>query len=77
LGIIYSDRRDSRAAIAFYQQADGAEAHYRLAQEYRKLGENQSADKEISLYNELSKKDADQRASQEIQQFVYSLRGRK
>jgi tetratricopeptide (TPR) repeat protein len=76
LGILYSDRKDSHNAIAAFQKADLDEAHYRLAQEYRKIGDNQNAQKELDLYNELSKKSAEQGQKErlEIQQFVYSLR---
>jgi tetratricopeptide (TPR) repeat protein len=76
LGILYSDRKDSGNAIAAFQKADLDEAHYRLSQEYRKLGDTHNAQKEIDLYNELSKKSAEnaQKERLEIQQFVYSLR---
>jgi tetratricopeptide (TPR) repeat protein len=76
MGILYSERKDSQNAIAMFQKADLDEAHYRLAQEYRKIGENQNAQKELELYNELSRKSDEQAQKErlEIQQFVYSLR---
>jgi pyrimidine-specific ribonucleoside hydrolase len=76
LGILYSDRKDSYHAIAAFQKADLDEAHYRLAQEYRKIGDDQSAQKELDLYKELSRNSAEQAQKErlEIQQFVYSLR---
>ena len=76
LGTLYSERKDSRNAIAAFQKADLEEAHYRLAQEYRKIGDNERAEQEIAIYNELSRKSAEQAEKErvEIQQFVFSLR---
>ena len=76
IGITYSERKDSPNAIAAYQKAGLAEAHYRLAQEYRRLGENQKAETELNIYNQLSGKAAEEALRQrlEIQQFVFSLR---
>ena len=52
------------------------EAHYRLAQAYRKTGETASAQKEIELYQKLSRESeqARERERSEIQQFVFELR---
>src|SRR5580704_5139314 len=52
LGIVYTDQGNWTKAISAYQSAIGAsppmeEAHYRLAQAYRKTGEQAKAQKEI------------------------------
>jgi hypothetical protein len=76
LGILYSERRDTAHAIAAYQKANVEEAHYRLSQEYRKLGDTDNADKELAIYNQLSQMSAEaaQRERMAIQQFVFTLR---
>ena len=81
LGILYSERGDSSKAIAAYQKAieanpDLEQAHFRLAQAYSRTGEKSKAQAELQLYDQLSKKTAEQveRERREIQQFVYTLR---
>ena len=81
LGILYWDRGDSSKAIAAYQKATETnpgleEAHYRLAQAYSRTGETLKAQAEIQLYEQLSKKSAEEaeHKRREIQQFVYTLR---
>ena len=81
LGILYSDRKDFPRAISAYQRAIEAsprleEAHYRLAQVYRRTGEKLKAEQELQLYDQLSKKTAEEveRERHEVQQFVYTLR---
>jgi tetratricopeptide (TPR) repeat protein len=81
LGILYSERQDTRKAIAAYQKAtEGAapmeEAHYRLSQAYRKVGDRANAQKELRRYRELSQETAAEieRQRHEVQQFVYTLR---
>jgi tetratricopeptide (TPR) repeat protein len=81
LGIVDSDRKDFPAAIADYQKAIQAspgleEAHYRLAQVYRRTGERAKAEQELQVYDELSKKAAEEieRERHEVGQFVYTLR---
>ncbi|HWY55510.1 MAG TPA: carboxypeptidase regulatory-like domain-containing protein [Terriglobales bacterium] len=81
LGILYSDRGDSSKATAAYQKATEAtpgleEAHYRLAQAYSRAGQKSRAQAELRLYEQLSKKTADEveRKRRETQQFVYTLR---
>ena len=83
LGILYSERGDSAAAIAAYQKATDAnpgleEAHYRLGEAYSRAGEKLKAGTELQLYGQLSKKTAEEaeRERREIQQFVYKLRDR-
>jgi tetratricopeptide (TPR) repeat protein len=81
LGVLYEERGDLQKAISAYQQAIAAdpqlgEAHYRLAQTYRQRGEKARAKDEIALYDQISKKTAEQveRDAREIPQFVYTLR---
>jgi tetratricopeptide (TPR) repeat protein len=81
LGILLSDREDFRDAIAALQKAVETtalpdEAHYRLAQVYRRMGEADKSSKEIELFKQLSeqKKNEAERERHEIQQFVYTLR---
>ncbi len=83
LGILYSERKDFPKAIPAYQKAieaspQLAEAHYRLAHAYRLTGQRSKAQKELQLYNQISKKTAEEaeRERHEIQQFVYTLQGR-
>ena len=81
LGILYADRQDFPRAIVSYQNAVTAspeleQAHYRLAQAYRRTGEKLKAQQELELYQQLSKKTEEEQERQrhEIQQFVYTLR---
>lgn len=83
LGILYSERKDFPKAIAAYQKAIETtplpdEAHFRLAEAYRQTGQTQQARQEIEIYNQVSKEKANEadRERHEIQQFVYTLRGR-
>jgi tetratricopeptide (TPR) repeat protein len=82
LGILYSERKDFPKAIAAYQHAVALnphleQAHYRLAQTYRLIGQNDEARNELRLYEQISKEKAAQveRERSEIKQFVYTLRG--
>jgi tetratricopeptide (TPR) repeat protein len=82
LGILYSERKDFPKAIAAYQQAVALnphmeQAHYRLAQTCRLIGQNDKAQHELRLYEQISKEKAAQveRERREIKQFVYTLRG--
>jgi tetratricopeptide (TPR) repeat protein len=84
LGILYEERHDLPRAIAAYQQAvvtdpQLREAHYRLAQLYRRTGEKQKAEEELAAYNRISREVAAQneREAHEIPQFVYTLRDSK
>jgi tetratricopeptide (TPR) repeat protein len=81
LGALYFERKDFPAAIAAYRKAAGAapdlpDAHYRLAQAYRQVGEKTEAQQEMQLYQQSSKKAADavEREHHEIRQFIYTLR---
>jgi len=84
LGIVDSDLGDSSHANADYERAIKAspqleEAHYRLAQAYRKIGDKAKAQRELDVYQQLSKKNAaeTERERHEIQQFVVNLRDAK
>jgi tetratricopeptide (TPR) repeat protein len=82
LGILYSDQKDFPKAIQAYQRAieispQNEEAHYRLAQAYRRTGEKLKAQKELEIYDRLSKESAKEveRERREIRQFVFALQG--
>lgn len=82
LGILYSERKDFPKAIAAYQHAVAVnphleQAHYRLAQTYRLIGQNDKAQNELRFYEQISKEKAAQieHERSEIKQFVYTLRG--
>jgi tetratricopeptide (TPR) repeat protein len=84
LGVLWEERSDLPKAMAAYQAAIAAdspleEAHYRLAQVYRRMGEKVKAQEEIKLYEQISKKTAQQAKEEgrEIPQFVYTLRDPK
>jgi Zn-finger domain-containing protein len=51
------------------------EAHYRLAQAYRKTGDGR-ADAELKVYDQIARESVQQeeRERHEIRQFVYTLR---
>ena len=81
LGISYAARKDTSAAIAAFEKAIETsplpdEAHYRLAEIYRQIGDAERARKEMALYNLTSQEKSKQAEAQrhEIQQFVYTLR---
>jgi tetratricopeptide (TPR) repeat protein len=88
LGVVHVQKRDFRGAISEYQKAINAdsnsadgnaelqEAHYRLAQAYRQVGESQAAKAELETYQQLVKSSEQQveRERHEIRQFVYTLR---
>jgi tetratricopeptide (TPR) repeat protein len=81
LGVLYSQQGGTSEAISAYTkaiQADAqlAEAHYRLGQIYSRAGEKLKAQAELQIYEQLSKKTAEEseRERKEIQQFVYTLR---
>jgi tetratricopeptide (TPR) repeat protein len=82
LGIVYSGRKDFPRAVSAYQKAIEntplpAEAHFRLAQVYRQMERPKEARRESELFDEVSKKKAEEtdRERREIGQFVYTLRG--
>jgi tetratricopeptide (TPR) repeat protein len=81
LGIRRSERKDFAGAIDSLQKAVAYsrvpdEAHYRLAEVYRRMGNAEKARQEIALYKQLSDQKAqeEERERHEIQQFVYTLK---
>jgi tetratricopeptide (TPR) repeat protein len=81
LGILFEAEGKLPAAISAYQKAVAVspqleQAHYRLAQAYRKNGEEEKAKAEIQLYETTSKQSVEkaEREQREIQGFVYTLR---
>jgi len=81
LGIVLADQGDFPGAISHYQRAlqiapQTEEAHFRLAQAYRQVGQLEKSKAELSLYRQLSKESAAEleRQRHEIRQFVYTLR---
>jgi len=83
LGVLHSEQRDYQRAIADYQHAIHAdpqvqveEAHYRLAQAYRQIGDIAGSKAELQAYDQASKESAQQeeRERHQIRQFVYTLR---
>ncbi len=81
LGILHSDAGNYSAAISDYERAIQLdflmeEAHYRLAQAYRQLGQADESKEQFRLYQQLSKESAQRadRERHEIRQFVYTLR---
>ena len=81
LGILHSEQRDDARAISDFQQAIQSdpqmeEAHYRLAQAYRQMGDAAKADVELKIYDRIAKESAQKtdRERHEIRQFVYTLR---
>ena len=81
LGAVYSEGSNGGSHLC-YQQAATAdpaleEAHYRLAQIYKRIGDQTNAQRELQLYNELSKQASakEEKQRREIQQFVYGVGG--
>ena len=81
LGIVRAERRDYANAIAEYEQAiqidpQLEEAHFRLAQAYRQIGELEKSREELRIQEQLAKQSEQQveRERHEIRQFVYTLR---
>jgi tetratricopeptide (TPR) repeat protein len=81
LGILRMQRPDFPGAIDALQKAVETtpfpeEAHYRLAQVYRHLGNTEKASREVAEYQKLTAQRDEQaeRERHEIPQFVYTLR---
>jgi tetratricopeptide (TPR) repeat protein len=81
LGIVLAAENNLPAAIAAYRSAIDAapqleEAHYRLAQAYRKSGEEAKAQQELAIFKQLSDQSAREldRERSEILQFVFTLK---
>jgi tetratricopeptide (TPR) repeat protein len=83
LGTVYADRKEYAKAVDAYQKAiqvspELEQAHYRLARAYARMGNVPEAQKQMAVFEQLSKKSAAQitRERSELQQFVVELRGR-
>ena len=81
LGILATQQGDLPAAAAYLQKAvENTEfpedAHYRLAQVYRRMGQSDKALQETEAYRQASEKKTQQveQERRELQQFVYTLR---
>lgn len=81
MGIVHAKQGKNEVAVSDYQQAiridtELEEAHFRLAQAYRKLGQNDKSTDEFQIYEQLVKASAEraERERHEIRQFVYTLR---
>ncbi len=81
LGILDAEKGNFRGAVSNYKAAlkwspDLQEAHYRLAQAYRRLGEIDKAREETQAYELLSRKSTEEADAErhQIRQFVYTLR---
>jgi tetratricopeptide (TPR) repeat protein len=81
LGILRSERKDFPGAVDALQKAIAYtpvsdEAHYRLAEVYRRMGDAEKARQESALYKQISEQKAheEERERHEIQQFVYTLK---
>lgn len=81
LGILHAEHGDEPGAIAALQKAIEytplpEEAHYRLAQVYRGMGEAEKSRKEIEEFKKIAeqKNQEAERERHEIPQFVYTLR---
>jgi tetratricopeptide (TPR) repeat protein len=82
LGILFADQDNYSQAIPAWQNAIVAgviEAHYRLAQAWRRTGEPEKAKAEIERFEQLSKQSAEkeERERAAIREFVFTLRDRK
>jgi tetratricopeptide (TPR) repeat protein len=81
LGNLAAARGDLPKAIGYFQEAIANtplpdDAHYRLAQAYRRMGDTEKARQQSELYKQISEKKTRQveRERHELQQFVYTLR---
>ncbi|HZC21966.1 MAG TPA: tetratricopeptide repeat protein, partial [Candidatus Binatia bacterium] len=81
LGILHADAGNYSAAISDYERAiqldsQSEEAHYRLAQAYRQLGQTDKSKEQLQRYQQLSQQSAQQADQErhEMRQFVYTLR---
>ena len=82
LGILFADQGEYSRAISAWQSAIAAgvvEAHYRLAQAWRRTGEPEKAKAEIEQFEHLSKQSAEkeERERAAIREFVFTLRDQK
>ena len=81
LGIMYSERNSFDHAIGAYQKAIAAnsllsEAHYRLGLAYRRIGNEEQAKQQFSVYERMERNEtaAIENQRRAIQQFVVILK---
>ncbi len=81
LGIVEAERGNPAAAVAWYRRAiaanaDLSEAHFRLAQSYKRAGENENAEREFQIFERLRKSEAAvvEQQRREVRQFVVVLK---
>ena len=81
LGMVHGARINFPQAIEAYKKAieinpQLAEAHYRLAQAYKRVGDEASSERETQLYKEAEKAESDtvERQRREIRQFLIILK---
>jgi tetratricopeptide (TPR) repeat protein len=81
LGVLFEDQQKVHDALDAYQKAVAAspqleQAHYRLAQLYRKQGDAEKAKTELQRYDETAKQATAEaeRQQREMQGFVYTMR---
>ncbi len=81
LGVLYSTQDKYELAITQYKKAIDAqpqfgEAHYRLAQAYKRTGEQGKAQQEFQAYQQIEKQEAAEieRQRREVRQFLIVLK---
>src|SRR5882762_8798889 len=81
LGILYNAQGNWPAALEAFQKAVAAQpklgtGHYNLSLEYRRLGEMEKAEQEMSVYDQVHKSDeaAIEKERRELRQFVTVLK---
>jgi Tfp pilus assembly protein PilF len=81
LGILRAERGESANAMDCYQKAIAgnpnlAEAHFRLAQAYKRAGENENSESEFQIFEHLRKSEAAvvEQKRREVRQFVVVLK---
>ena len=82
LGNLYLSRGDLQSALTAYRKAvaanpTGSDAHYRLGLTYKRIGDENKAQREIEEYKRLDKTEADtiERQRRELRQFLFVLQG--
>jgi tetratricopeptide (TPR) repeat protein len=81
LGMVYAARANFAQAIETYKKAveinpQSTEAHYRLSQAYKRVGEEEKSDQELELYKQADKTEtaAIEQQRREIRQFLIILK---
>lgn len=81
LGMVYAARANFAQAIETYKKAveinpQSTEAHYRLSQAYKRVGEEEKSERELQLYKQVDKTEtaAIEQQRREIRQFLIILK---